>query len=128
MIRGLLILLAFQCLGELIKVATGTVLPGAVIGLLLLLGLLMLQGGPGAGLERASEGLIGHLALLLMPPSVGLWFLGDRLDGQWPAILAALFGGTLVTLLVTAALLKWLLKRSPIAEEAPAPPDEGIRP
>ncbi len=112
MVRGLLVLLLFQCLGELIKAATGTVLPGAVIGLLLLLVALMLLGGPDAGLVKTSDGLIGHLALLLMPPSVGLWFLGDRLDGQWPAIIAALLGGTLVTLLVTTALLKWLLRRT----------------
>jgi len=123
MIRGLLVVLLFQCLGELIKAATGTVLPGAVIGLLLLLATLMLLGGPDSGLERCSEGLIGHLALLLMPPSVGLWFLGDRLDGQWPAIIAALFGGTLVTLLVTTALMKWLLRRS----SAPSP-SEGHEP
>jgi putative effector of murein hydrolase LrgA (UPF0299 family) len=125
MIRGLLILLAFQCLGELIKVATGTMLPGAVIGLMLLLAMLMLRGGPDASLERASEGLIGHLALLLMPPSVGLWFLGDRLDGQWPAIVAALFGGTLVTLLATAALLKWLMRRPSSSATQPAATSRG---
>lgn len=112
MVRGLLVLLLFQALGELIKAAAGTVLPGAVIGLLLLLGTLMLLGGPDPSLEKASEGLIGHLALLLMPPSVGLWFLGSQLDGQWPAIIAALLGGTLVTLLITTALLKRLLKGS----------------
>ncbi len=121
MVRGLLVLLLFQCLGELIKLATGTVLPGTVIGLLLLLAVLMVTGGPGDGLEKTSEGLIGHLALLLMPPSVGLWFLGDRLDGQWPAIVAALLGGTLVTLLVTTLLMKWLLKRA----DAPTPSEAG---
>ena len=112
MVRGLLVLLLFQLIGEAIKAATGTVLPGAVIGLLLLLATLMLLGGPDAALERASGGLIDHLSLLLMPPSVGLWFLGHRLDGQWPAIIAAVLGGTLITLLVTTALLQWLLRRA----------------
>lgn len=120
MLRGLLVLLLFQCLGELIKAFTGTVLPGAVIGLLLLLVTLMVLGGPDTSLEKVSDGLIGHLALLLTPPSVGLWFLGDRLDGQWPAIIAALLGGTVATLLVTTLLFKWLLsrQRQPSSSEA----------
>lgn len=111
MLRGLLVLLLFQCLGEAIKVATGTVLPGPVIGLLLLFAVLLLRGGPSLALAGTSERLIGLLSLLLMPPSVGLFFLGDRLQGQWPALLAAVVLGTLATLLVSAVVMQWLVRR-----------------
>ena len=111
MLRGLLVILLFQCLGEAIKLASGTLLPGPVIGLLLLFATLLLTGGPSPGLEASSGKLIGLLALLLMPPSVGLFFLGERLQGQWPALLAAVLLGTLATLLASALTMQWLLRR-----------------
>lgn len=110
MIRGLFVLALFQCAGELIKVATGTVLPGPVIGLLLLLVALLLRGGIPEHLGEAAGTLIGQLPLLLMPPSVGLYFLGDQLHGQWLAIAGAVLLGTPLTLLFSAALMQWLVK------------------
>ena len=59
--------------------------------------------------------------LLLMPPSVGLIFIAPRLQGQWPAIAGAVLLGTLLTLLLSAALLQWLLKRAERKQRAPAP-------
>jgi holin-like protein len=110
MLRGILVLLLFQCLGELVKIATGTVLPGAVIGLLLLLAALMAYRGVPAWLDQSSQHMLALLPLLLMPPSVGLIFLGPRLQGQWPAIAGAVVLGTILTLLFSAALLQWLVK------------------
>jgi holin-like protein len=110
MIRGLFVLLLFQFLGELVKIATGTVLPGAVIGLLLLLVALLLRGGVPEWLGKTASALIGQLALLLMPPSVGLYFLGDQLHGQWPAIAGAVVLGTFLTLLFSAAVMQYLMR------------------
>lgn len=121
MLRGFLVLLVFQCLGELVKIATGTVLPGAVIGLLLLLAALALFRGVPAWLDQSSQQMLGLLPLLLMPPSVGLIFIAPRLQGQWPAIAGAVLLGTLLTLLLSAALLQWLLNRAERKQRAPAP-------
>lgn len=112
MIRGLFVLLLFQCLGELIKLATGTVLAGPVIGLLLLFAALALCGAVPEWLGNAGSRMISQLALLLLPPSVGLFFLGDAVQGQWPAIIGAVVLGTVLTLLFSAALMQWLLKLS----------------
>ena len=112
MLRGFLVLLVFQCLGELVKIATGTVLPGAVIGLLLLLVALALIRGVPAWLDQSSQQMLGLLPLLLMPPSVGLVFLGPSLQGQWLGIIGAVLLGTILTLLLSAALLQWLLDRA----------------
>lgn len=103
--RGLLLLLVFQCCGELIKIATGTVLPGAVIGLLLLFIVLLLRGGVPDSVDTTGSKLIARLPLLLTAPSVGLFFLGERLHGQWLAVVIAVVAGTLITLLFSAIVM-----------------------
>jgi holin-like protein len=109
--RGLLLLLFFQCCGELIKMAMGTVLPGAVIGLLLLFITLLVRGSVPDSVDEAGNKLIARLPLLLTAPSVGLFFLGQRLHGQWWGVVIAVVGGTVVTLLssaiVMAKLTQW---------------------
>lgn len=107
---GLLLLLAFQLLGELINIATGTVVPGPVIGLVLLLALLMVRRGVPAALDRAGSGLLGQLGLLFMPPSVGLIFIAGELDDQWPAIAGAVVVGTALTLGLSAWLMQRLIR------------------
>lgn len=103
--RGLLLLLFFQCCGELIKIATGTVLPGAVIGLLLLFIALLARGGVPDSVSEAGNKLIARLPLLLTAPSVGLFFLGERMQGQWWAMVFAVVGGTLITFLFSAIVM-----------------------
>lgn len=103
--RGLLLLLFFQCCGELIKLATGTVLPGAVIGLLLLFLTLLVRGSVPDSVDESGSKLIARLPLLLTAPSVGLFFLGDRMQGQWLAMLLAVVGGTFLTLLFSAIVM-----------------------
>ena len=112
MIRGLFVLMLFQCLGEVVKIATGVVLPGAVIGLLLLLVMLIARGSVPEWLGTTSTGLIGQLALLLLPPSVGMFFLGAQLSGQWLAVVSAVVIGTVMTVLTSAVVMRWLVKIS----------------
>jgi holin-like protein len=111
MLPGLLLLLLFQVVGEAIKIGTGTVIPGPVLGLLLMLGFLLLRRGVPDWLERGSNELLGQLGLLFMPPAVGLIFIARELEGQWPAILAAVLGGTFLTLCACGLLLQWLVRR-----------------
>ncbi len=111
MIQGLAILLTFQCLGELIKAATGLILPGPIIGMFLLFIALCLWRSVPATLNQSSQRLIQYLGLMFLPPSVGLFFLGERFDNQWPAIIAAMVLGTLLSLIVSGLLMKWLVAR-----------------
>lgn len=110
MMRGLLVLLLFQCFGELLKIAAGTTLPGPVIGLLLLFVVLLIRGGVPASVEKAGGALIARLPLLLMTPSVGLFFLGERMHGQWPIVIVAVVLGTIFTLLCSALLMAKLIQ------------------
>lgn len=107
MIKGISILLVFQCLGELIRAYTGTILPGPVIGMLLLfIGLCLVRTIPRA-LQDTSQSLIGIMPLMFLPATTGVFFLGDRFASQWLAIALALVVGTILSLVFNC----WLMKR-----------------
>lgn len=110
MIKGMLVLLVFQCIGEAIKTYTGVILPGPVIGMLLLFLSLCLWRGVPSSVTQASGSLIKLLPLLFMPASAGLFFLDSRFDNQWPAIIGAIVIGTLLSLLFNGWLMKRLVK------------------
>lgn len=113
MIRALAILLFCQWLGEAIKLALGLPLPGPVLGMLILLAALFVLGGPDAELRDTSNRLVQYLALLFLPPAVGLFFLGPDFSDQWPAVAGAIILGTALTLVLCGALLRWLTRSSP---------------
>lgn len=105
MIIGLLVLIAFQILGELLALWLNLPVPGAVIGLLLLLVCLRLWPWPKAiaeATEQVSGKLINHLSLLFLPAGVGIFFLSEPINAQWPAVLAAMLGGTFVAMLLSS--------------------------
>ena len=112
MITGLFALLACQFIGELLSILTGNIIPGPVIGMFLLLGLLLLKGNVPEGVDKASTGMIQLLPLLLITPSVGLLFLGPAFNSQWPGFLAATIAGTAIAIVFTALLMKFLLRNS----------------
>lgn len=112
MIAGLLLLLLFQGIGELLSHWFGWPIPGPVVGMLLLFA--SLQWLPALwpdklvrGAEQVSGALIGNLNLLFLPAGVGLFFMPAHINAQWPALLAAILLGTFISLL----LCSWLLAR-----------------
>ena len=110
MIFGLFVLLAFQALGELIKIATATMLPGPVIGLLMLFLMLLVRRGIPQVIGDMSGKLIAALPLLLTPPSVGMFFVADQLHGKGYEVVFAVAVGTVLTLLFSGVLMTWLIR------------------
>ncbi|MGM1053630.1 MAG: CidA/LrgA family protein [Pseudomonadota bacterium] len=106
-LRGFLWLIGFLLLGD--ALVTLAVLPvsAGVVGMLLLTAWLMMRGTVSADIAAAAQPLIGVLAMLIMPGVVGIFFIFDTLAGQWLAILAALVGGTLLSVFTTL----WLMRR-----------------
>jgi holin-like protein len=109
-LKGLLVLLVFQCFGEAIKLSLDISVPGPVIGMVLLFLGLVLRGSPGTSLVKASQVLIPLLGLMFLPASAGLFFLGSTFDNQWPAILAAVIIGSIASLFFNALIMKWLTR------------------
>ncbi len=112
MLPALLTLLAFQALGELLVRGMGLPVPGAVAGMGLLFLWLLGRGGASRRLERVSRELLQHLGLFFVPAGVGVIVLGPRIAQAWKPLLAAVVLGTLVTLVVTALVFRWLTPSS----------------
>ena len=73
MIPGLLVLLCCQLAGEFLVRLVDVPVPGPVVGMVLLLGLLQLhEPARESGLVRVCEGLLKHLQLLFVPAGVGV--------------------------------------------------------
>ena len=110
MLYGLLILLIFQCIGEFIIYITNWPIPGPVIGILLMLMFLLITKRLPGQLEAASNTLIRYLSLLFLPASVGIFFLGEAFDSQWPAVIGVIVVSTLAALIFVTFLLRILLR------------------
>lgn len=108
MLAAFAILLLFQCLGEGLVFVLGLPLPGPVAGMILLFAALLLWPALQARIEAAANALLGHLSLLFVPAGVGIIAAAASGSGHWLAILASLVVSTLLTLAVTALILRGL--------------------
>lgn len=121
-------LLGFTFLGGWLAWRWQLPLPGPVLGMLALTLALLLhrawQGRQGIdhppvppALARLADGLIGVMGLMFVPAGVGVIAQLDLLRQQWLPIVAALLASTLLSLLATAALMQWLLRRQRVQAE-----------
>ena len=134
-IRSLAILLSCQLAGEIAARVLALPVPGPVLGIALLLlgfhllarrGALTPETVDATDLGRTAAGLLQSLGLLFVPAGVGVVEHLGLFTRHGLALLAALVGSTLATLVVTAlvfgALRGWLERRSTQGETPRAPP------
>ena len=111
MLKGFLVLIGCQLLGEFLVVASDIPIPGAVLGMILLLLGLVLKGSVPEGLDVAGEGLLKYIGLLFVPAGAGISLYLDLLSTQWDIILIASVGSTILTLITSGALFQFLNKK-----------------
>ena len=123
MLQGLAVLLLCQSAGEalsrLLKLGFNLPLPGPVLGMLALAGLLCwppLRRPVG----EAADGLLAHLSLLFVPVGVGVMVHGALIAQYGPRMLLALLLSTWIGLAVCALVLRALLPKPP-APPMPTP-------
>jgi len=85
--------------------------PGPVIGMVLLFFALVIKGSVPDDLQATAQGLLSHLSLLFVPAGVGVLLHVHLVAEEWPAISAALIGSTLLTIAVTALVMKLLMPK-----------------
>jgi putative effector of murein hydrolase LrgA (UPF0299 family) len=108
MIQGLVHLLLFQALGELLCRFIAPSVPGPVLGLVLLLIFLIARKRVPPSIDTASGALLSHLGLLFIPASVGVVLYVPVLRAHAWAVGTALVVSVVLTLGVTAGLLRVL--------------------
>lgn len=107
LITGITLLLLYQLAGESIILLLELPVPGPVVGMLLLFLTLLIRGRVGVALEATATGLLSHLSLLFVPAGVGILVHIDMITNEWLPITAALILSTLLTLAITALVMKW---------------------
>ena len=108
MLGALTILLIYQLVGEVITRGFGLPIPGPVLGMALLFATLIARKGAGAALRNTSNGLLQHLSLLFVPAGTGVMLHFQRLADEWLALLVALATSTILSIAVSALVLKAL--------------------
>ena len=111
MLAGLTWLLVYQCIGEILVRWTGLPVPGPVVGMVLLFVTLILRKGASKSLQGSASSLLSHLSLLFVPAGVGVMQHFDRVTSEWLPIAVALLVSTVLTLGVTALVMRHLLAR-----------------
>jgi len=106
MISGLVQILLFQSLGELVSKFALPTLPGPVIGLVLLVIWLVLRKGINTELAMVADGFSRYLGLLFVPAAVGVVLFLPQLKANAVAIVSALIGSVILTIGVSAFVVR----------------------
>ncbi|WP_278621140.1 CidA/LrgA family protein [Ectopseudomonas oleovorans] len=107
LLRGLSWLVLCQLLGTVLNVLLLPMLPGPIIGMLLLFVFLMLRGEVGEPLSVASSSLLKYLPLILVPPAVGVMAYASDIAADFWAVVGAL----VLSLLVSLAFAGWSMQK-----------------
>lgn len=113
MIAGLVQILLFQGLGEIVARFFLTLIPGPVIGLVLLLAWLRLRGSVPQPVDFVATAFSQNLGLLFVPAAVGVVIYWPHIRAHALAVVAALVVSVIATMAVTALVLRVLVKEPP---------------
>lgn len=108
MLNYLTLIFSCQLAGEFLISATGIPVPGPVVGMVLLFCFLLLRGSIPDDLAIVGDGLLNHLSLLFVPAGVGIILHFKLLGDDILAISLALIISTILTVVVTALLMRKL--------------------
>jgi holin-like protein len=117
LLRGLSWLVLFQLLGTALNVLLLPMLPGPIIGLVLLFGFLLLRGEVSEPLREASATLLKYLPLLLVPPAVGVMAYVAPITAHFWAVAGTLVLSLLIGLLFAGYLMQKLIERKQRQEQ-----------
>ena len=111
MLEALATLLVFQTVGEALSYLLRLPVPGPVIGMALLLGLLVIRPASVDRLRPTSVELLKHLSLLFVPAGVGVMLHVARIGREWLPIVVSLLLSTALAIAVTALVVTWTARR-----------------
>ncbi len=106
MLASFTIIMVCEVAGDLLHDLLNLPVPGSVIGMVLLLVGLIVNGGLPEELDRAASGILSYLPMMFVPAGVGIMVHFDLLRAEWPAIVAALVMSSLIALVVTGVAMR----------------------
>jgi holin-like protein len=107
MMRAFLLLIVFELVGGGLQRWLSVPLPGPLIGMFLLTGLLLWKPSAAkAGVTRLARALTSQMALFFVPAGAGVMMEMHRIRAEWIPISAALCISTVASLLITALVMQ----------------------
>lgn len=106
MLQGMVLLLAFQFVGEGLSTFFDLPVPGNVIGMALMLIALSAGWVKLEWLQEAADLLLSYMALFFVPAGVGVMLYFDLIGREWLPIVA----GTVISTFVVMAVTGWCEK------------------
>ncbi len=119
MLAGIAALLVCQLVGEALVRLVSLPIPGPVVGMALLFGLMLGRAPLPTALGDTADGLLRNLSLLFVPAGVGVVQHLGRLGTDGLRLIAVVVLGTVITLAVTALVFEGLARVMRVDE----PPD-----
>ncbi|MDT4876338.1 Holin-like protein CidA [compost metagenome] len=117
LLRGLTWLVLFQLIGSGLNALFLSMLPGPIIGLVLLFIFLLVRGEVGEPLSLAASSLLRYLPLLLVPPAVGVMVYARDIWADFWAIVGALVLSLLLAFIFCGVLMQKLIDRQARSRE-----------
>ncbi len=115
MLGAIALLLLCQLFGVLLN-RLGVPIPGAVLGMGILLLWLGLVRRERPSLEKVAGWLTAHLPIMFVPAAVGLMDEGSLLKAHGLPILLATLVSTILTMVVTALVFRWAMRRMDLGQ------------
>jgi putative effector of murein hydrolase LrgA (UPF0299 family) len=110
-LNGIIILLIFQFIGESITTLFSLIIPGPIIGMVLLLLFLLIRKRSYESLDTAVVWLLRYLPLLIIPAAAGIITQLDVISKEfWPIVLS-LSIGTFVSLALSMKVMDILITK-----------------
>jgi holin-like protein len=117
MISGLVQILLFQSLGELVSKFALPTLPGPVIGLVLLILWLVMRKGINPDLASVADAFSQYLGLLFVPAAVGVVLFMPQLKANALAIVSALLVSVILTIATSAIVVRFLSPKPQVLDQ-----------
>lgn len=122
--RGFIKIFVCLLLGEGLTQSADLPVPGAVVGLVLLVATFCMAGQIDRDVERIFDGVASHLAILFVPAGVGIIAYASLLQAGLGAIAIAVTAGTVATIVVTGICMRLCLAGEAEAESGEIEPTE----
>ena len=110
MIKAVALLFGLQWLGEVLARLLHLPIPGALVGTLLLLALLLAWRRIPDWLQSSTQAMLPHMMLVFIPTVAGVMVQQERIRAEWLPFLAACVLGAVVTLAATALTMRWAMR------------------
>lgn len=129
-LRAFAILYLCLIVGNLISTLLPFVIPGSIVGMLILFALLALQIIPAHWAQPGCSILLKNMTILFVPIGVGIMNYYDLLSQQLIPIVVSCMVSTLIVMIVIAISSNYIHKERPVIgakpDEVPLPPEEPI--